>query len=94
MFKSKEIGKNEDGNPFYIVQIATILAKRWTMRPINRKRQTSIEMFVFILKPAIHVAGLSPEADVILSWKWELPAGVFLYINVRGSETVWGTVSA
>ncbi|MBS8086793.1 hypothetical protein F6P79_09710, partial [Streptococcus suis] len=33
----------------YFVQIATILAKRRTIRPINRKRQTSSEMFVFIL---------------------------------------------
>ncbi|MBS8087055.1 hypothetical protein F6P79_11160, partial [Streptococcus suis] len=36
----------------YFVQIATILAKRRTIRPINRKRQTSSEMFVFILKTA------------------------------------------
>ncbi|WP_238142792.1 hypothetical protein, partial [Streptococcus suis] len=39
------------GKPFYFVQIATILAKRRTIRPINRKRQTSSEMFVFILEP-------------------------------------------
>ncbi|WP_153046531.1 hypothetical protein, partial [Streptococcus suis] len=41
------------GKPFYFVQIATILAKRRTIRPINRKRQTSSEMFVFILKPSL-----------------------------------------
>ena len=38
------------GKPFYFVQIATILVKRRISRPINRKRQTSIQMFVFILK--------------------------------------------
>ncbi|WP_449456171.1 hypothetical protein, partial [Streptococcus suis] len=42
--------KMRAGKPFYFVQIATILAKRRTIRPINRKRQTSSEMFVFILK--------------------------------------------
>ncbi|MGQ7469488.1 hypothetical protein ACTGXX_11050, partial [Streptococcus suis] len=42
--------KMRTGKPFYFVQIATILAKRRTIRPINRKRQTSSEMFVFILK--------------------------------------------
>ncbi|TQE78736.1 hypothetical protein FH688_08725, partial [Streptococcus suis] len=43
--------KMRTGKPFYFVQIATILAKRRTIRPINRKRQTSSEMFVFILRP-------------------------------------------
>lgn len=46
----KKLVKMRAGKPFYIVQIATILAKRLTIRPINRKRQTSVEMFVFILK--------------------------------------------
>ncbi|MCK4024537.1 IS5/IS1182 family transposase, partial [Streptococcus suis] len=47
----KKLVKMRAGKPFYFVQIATILAKRRTIRPINRKRQTSSEMFVFILKP-------------------------------------------
>ncbi|NQS32338.1 IS1182 family transposase [Streptococcus suis] len=46
----KKLVKMRTGKPFYFVQIATILAKRRTIRPINRKRQTSSEMFVFILK--------------------------------------------
>lgn len=46
----KKLVKMRAGKPFYFVQIATILAKRRTIRPINRKRQTSSEMFVFILK--------------------------------------------
>ncbi len=49
----KKLVKMRAGKPFYIVQIATILAKRPTIRPINRKRQTSIEMFVFILWLAV-----------------------------------------
>ncbi|MGV3354708.1 transposase, partial [Streptococcus orisratti] len=45
----KKLVKIRAGKPFYIVQIATILAKRRTVRLINRKRQTSVERFVFIL---------------------------------------------
>ncbi|MGQ7462407.1 IS5/IS1182 family transposase, partial [Streptococcus suis] len=45
----KKLVKMRAGKPFYFDQIATILAKRRTIRPINRKRQTSSEMFVFIL---------------------------------------------
>ncbi|MDW8751963.1 transposase, partial [Streptococcus suis] len=36
----KKLVRMRVGKPFYIVQIATILAKRPTIRPINRKRQT------------------------------------------------------
>ena len=48
----KKLVKMRAGKPFYIVQITTIMVKRRTIRPINRKRQTSSEMFVFILKGA------------------------------------------
>lgn len=38
----KKLVKMRAGKAFYIVQIATILAKRRTVRLINRKRQTSV----------------------------------------------------
>ncbi|MDD7565551.1 MAG: IS5/IS1182 family transposase, partial [Streptococcus suis] len=49
----KKLVKMRTGKPFYFVQIATILAKRRTIRPITRTRQTSSEMFVFILKSTV-----------------------------------------
>ncbi|MCI5871907.1 MAG: IS5/IS1182 family transposase, partial [Streptococcus sp.] len=46
----KKLVRMRAGKPFYFAQITTMMEKRRTIRPINRKRQTSIEMFVFSLK--------------------------------------------
>lgn len=45
----KKLVRMRADKPFYIVQIVIILAKRRGFRLKNRKRQTSIKMFVFIL---------------------------------------------
>ncbi|TQE78348.1 hypothetical protein FH688_10050, partial [Streptococcus suis] len=62
--------KMRTGKPFYFVQIATILAKRRTIRPINRKRQTSSEMFVFILKGPVDLFIMSLKTRKRIKVQW------------------------
>ncbi|WP_026216326.1 transposase, partial [Streptococcus caballi] len=46
----KKLVKIRAGKLFYFGQIPSILVNRGDLNSINRKRQTSIEMFVFILR--------------------------------------------
>lgn len=48
----KKIGKNEGRQAFYVTQMTPILVKRGALNWIDRKRQTSIAIFVFNLSPA------------------------------------------